>query len=63
MLFQSPRLMRVAVRPSSDSQYASGPTNWRIILSLLPYLKEFRGRVLAAMLCMLVAKLVVEADC
>ncbi len=45
------------MRPSSDNQYASGPTNWRILLSLLPYLKEFRGRVLLAMLCMLVAKL------
>ncbi|KKN91372.1 hypothetical protein LCGC14_0219180 [marine sediment metagenome] len=58
MLFSPPVfVMRAAVRPSSDSQYAGGPTNWRIILSLLPYLNEFRGRVLIAMLCMLIAKL------
>lgn len=45
------------MRSRSDNQYAGGPTNWRIILSLLPYLTEFRGRVFIAMLCMLVAKL------
>ena len=45
------------MRPRSDSQYAGGPVNWRIIFDLLPYLREFRGRVVLAMLCMLVAKL------
>jgi ATP-binding cassette, subfamily B, heavy metal transporter len=45
------------VRPASDSQYAGGPVNWRIIASLLPYLSEFRGRVAIAMAFLLVAKL------
>ena len=45
------------MRPSSDSQYAGGPVNWRIISSLIPYLKEFRGRVALAMGFLLVAKL------
>lgn len=45
------------MRPSSDSQYAGGPVNWRIITSLIPYLSEFRGRVALAMGFLLVAKL------
>ena len=45
------------MRPSSDSQYASGPVNWRIISSLVPYLSEFRGRVALAMGFLLIAKL------
>ena len=45
------------MRPSSDSQYAGGPVNWRIIASLIPYLSEFRGRVALAMALLLVAKL------
>lgn len=45
------------MRPSSDSQYAGGPVNWRIIGSLFPYLTEFRGRVVLAMSFLLVAKL------
>ena len=45
------------MRPRSDSSYAGGPVNWRIIRSLLPYLQEFRGRVFLAMLCLLLAKL------
>lgn len=45
------------MRPRSDSQYSAGPVNWRIIRSLLPYLSEFRGRVLLAMACLVLAKL------
>ncbi|MEH6389170.1 MAG: ABC transporter ATP-binding protein/permease [Pseudomonas profundi] len=45
------------MRPSSDSQYAGGPVNWSIISSLVPYLKEFRGRVAVAMGFLLIAKL------
>lgn len=45
------------MRPSSDSQYAGGPVNWRIITSLIPYLTEFRGRVALAMAFLLLAKL------
>ncbi|WP_150299099.1 ABCB family ABC transporter ATP-binding protein/permease [Pseudomonas profundi] len=45
------------MRPSSDSQYAGGPVNWSIIASLVPYLKEFRGRVAVAMGFLLIAKL------
>ena len=43
--------------PNTDSKYAGGPVNWRIIRSLLPYLSEFRGRVVLAMSCLLLAKL------
>ena len=43
--------------PNTDSKYAGGPDNWRIIRSLLPYLSEFRGRVFLAMSCLLLAKL------
>ena len=43
--------------PNTDSKYAGGPVNWRIIRSLLPYLSEFRGRVFLAMSCLLLAKL------
>ncbi|GGC90253.1 ABCB family ABC transporter ATP-binding protein/permease [Halopseudomonas salina] len=45
------------MRPNSDSQYAGGPVNWRIITSLIPYLTEFRGRVALAMGFLLLAKL------
>ena len=45
------------MRPRSDSSYAGGPVNWRIIRSLIPYLSEFRGRVTLAMACLLLAKL------
>jgi len=45
------------VRPNSDSSYTGDPVNWRIIRSLLPYLSEFRGRVVLAMSCLLLAKL------
>ncbi|SDS01421.1 ATP-binding cassette, subfamily B [Halopseudomonas litoralis] len=44
------------MRPRSDSSYAGGPVNWRIIRSLVPYLSEFRGRVTLAMACLLLAK-------
>ncbi len=44
------------MRPRSDSQYAGGPVNWRIIKSLIPYLSEFRGRVVLAMGFLLIAK-------
>ena len=45
------------MRPNSDSKYAGGPVNWRIIRSLIPYLSEFRGRVFLAMSCLVLAKL------
>ncbi|SDT98691.1 ABCB family ABC transporter ATP-binding protein/permease [Halopseudomonas salegens] len=45
------------MRPLTDNQYASGPVNWRIVASLLPYLREFRGRVTLALLLLFVAKL------
>ncbi|RHW21013.1 ABCB family ABC transporter ATP-binding protein/permease [Pseudomonas jilinensis] len=45
------------MRPHSDNQYANAPVNWRIITSLIPYLNEFRGRVLLAMAFLFVAKL------
>ncbi|TVP89890.1 MAG: ABC transporter ATP-binding protein/permease, partial [Pseudomonadaceae bacterium] len=45
------------MRPLADNQYASGPVNWRIVASLLPYLREYRGRVALALLLLFVAKL------
>jgi ABC-type transport system involved in Fe-S cluster assembly fused permease/ATPase subunit len=45
------------LRPNSDNQYDGGPVNWRIMTSLIPYLTEFRGRVVLAMGFLLVAKL------
>lgn len=45
------------MRPSSNSSSTRDPVNWRIISSLLPYLSEFRGRVILAMSCLLLAKL------
>ncbi|WOD09718.1 ABC transporter ATP-binding protein/permease [Pseudomonas sp. NyZ704] len=45
------------MRPNSDNQYDGGPVNWRIMTSLIPYLTEFRGRVVLAMGFLLVAKL------
>ena len=45
------------MRSLSDKSYTGGPVNWRIIRSLLPYLSEFRGRVLLALGCLILAKL------
>lgn len=44
------------MHPSSHSSATRDPVNWRIISSLLPYLSEFRGRVILAMSCLLLAK-------
>lgn len=44
------------MRPSSDSDYPSGSVNWRIISSLMPYLMEYRGRVVLALACLALAK-------
>lgn len=45
------------MRSLADNQYANGPVNWRIVASLLPYLREYRGRVALALLLLFVAKL------
>ncbi len=44
------------MRPSSIDEDAGIRPNWRIIRSLLPYLMEFRGRVILAVLFLVVAK-------
>jgi len=45
------------VRSSQTTQADAGHRpNWRIIRSLLPYLLEFRGRVLLAVACLVLAK-------
>jgi len=46
-----------ALRPSSSISEPGVRPNWRVILSLLPYLKEFRGRVILAFVCLTIAKL------
>ncbi len=45
------------MRPTSHAQDPDARANWRIIISLLPYLREFRGRVALALLFLLLAKL------
>ncbi|MFP4079637.1 MAG: ABCB family ABC transporter ATP-binding protein/permease [Ectothiorhodospira sp.] len=40
----------------SDYAYSDQPVNWRILLSLWPYLMEFRGRVIAALVLLALAK-------
>lgn len=44
------------MRPSSYSTDPSAKPNWRVIGSLLPYLLEFRGRVIAAFAFLIAAK-------
>jgi ATP-binding cassette, subfamily B, heavy metal transporter len=44
------------VRIRRDSEYRGGPVNWRIILSLIPFLLEFRGRVFLALGLLALAK-------
>jgi len=44
------------VRTRRDSEYRGGPVNWRIIISLLPFLMEFRGRVMLALGLLALAK-------
>ncbi|WP_018231822.1 ABCB family ABC transporter ATP-binding protein/permease [Thioalkalivibrio thiocyanodenitrificans] len=45
------------MRTRRDSEYRGGPVNWRIILSLIPFLMEFRGRVFLALGFLALAKL------
>lgn len=44
------------MRTRRDSEYRGGPVNWRIIISLLPFLMEFRGRVMLALGLLALAK-------
>lgn len=44
------------MRTRRDSEYRGGPVNWRIIISLLPFLMEFRGRVILALGLLALAK-------
>ena len=46
-----------AVRPSRYSDYSGQRPDWRIIASVLPYLAEFRGRVILALVFLATAKL------
>ncbi len=41
----------------SRSEVVTGPIDWSAIRSLWPYLFEFRGRILVAVLCLIAAKL------
>lgn len=45
------------MRYRSDYAYSDQTVNWRILLSLVPYLMEFRGRVLLALGFLVLAKL------
>ncbi|MFN2349147.1 MAG: ABC transporter ATP-binding protein/permease [Thioalkalivibrio sp.] len=45
------------MRPRSDSDYQGGPVNWRIFVSLIPFLMEFRGRVFLSLGFLALAKL------
>ncbi|MEX0732747.1 MAG: ABC transporter ATP-binding protein/permease [Aquisalimonadaceae bacterium] len=45
------------MRPDVHSDYPHQRPNWRIITSLLPYLLEFRGRVVLALAFLTIAKL------
>lgn len=44
------------MRPSTDINEPGVRPNWRVIVSLLPYLTEFRGRVILAFVCLTAAK-------
>ena len=41
---------------SMQTDVAFGDVNWGVLKSLLPYLAEFRGRMIAAVLCLILAK-------
>lgn len=45
------------MRPSQSISDRSFSGNWTVLTSLVPYFMEFRGRVLLAMLCLILAKL------
>ena len=45
------------MRPSRYSDYSGQRPDWRIIASVLPYLAEFRGRVILALVFLATAKL------
>ncbi|AHK79578.1 metal ABC transporter permease [Ectothiorhodospira haloalkaliphila] len=45
------------MRYRSDYAYSDQRVNWRILLSLIPYLMEFRGRVILALVLLTLAKL------
>lgn len=50
------------MRAYADNDYpASHKPDWRIISGLWPYLSEFRGRVVLAVLCLVIAKLATVA--
>ncbi len=44
------------MRPSTDTVDKNIHLNWNILLQLLPYLKEFKGRVFLALIFMILAK-------
>ena len=43
--------------PSSGATEAAGFKDWRVLLQLFPYLWEYRGRVVIALVCLVLAKL------
>lgn len=45
------------MRYRADYAYSDQPVNWRILVGLLPFLLEFRGRVAMALGCLVLAKL------
>jgi len=50
------------VRSYADNDYPAGhKPDWRIISGLWPYLAEFRGRVIVAVICLVAAKLATVA--
>jgi len=52
-----PALNTTASAPRSSEAAAWRRNDWQTILTLLPYLLEFKGRVAAALLCLTAAKL------
>jgi ATP-binding cassette subfamily B protein len=49
------------MRPSRDNSPNTWSGDWSVLKSLIPYFMEFRGRVLLAMLCLILAKLAAVA--
>ena len=45
------------MRPNRFPLDADAPINWRIFYQVWPYLTEFKGRILLAMICLIAAKL------
>ncbi len=45
------------MKPSSQVVDSDKPLNWKIVKSLIPFLKEYRVRTFVALLCLIIAKL------